>query len=51
MKQRKIMNKWDLPGWKFEPGYSPRTLVGDWFEERKIVSETFYHESQLAITT
>ncbi|XP_028408561.1 uncharacterized protein C1orf158 homolog [Dendronephthya gigantea] len=39
MKQKKITNKWDLPGWKFEPGYSPRTLVGDWFEERKIFSK------------
>ena len=38
MKRRNV-NKWDLPGWKYEPGYSARTLVGDWFEERKIVSK------------
>ena len=35
MKQGKV-NRWDLPGWKFEPSYSARTLVGDWFEERKM---------------
>lgn len=34
------VNKWDLPGWKFEPGYSSRTLVGDWFEERNTVSKS-----------
>jgi hypothetical protein len=35
------VNRWDLKGWKFEPGYSARTLVGDWFEERKVVSKNY----------
>ncbi|XP_046851861.1 uncharacterized protein LOC124445197 [Xenia sp. Carnegie-2017] len=33
--KRKNVNRWDLPGWRFEPSYSSRTLVGDWLEERK----------------
>lgn len=36
------VSKWDLPGWKFEPSYSSRTLVGDWFEERKVVSKNLH---------
>lgn len=34
------INKWNLRGWKLEPNYSPRTLVGDWYEERRTVSWT-----------
>ena len=39
------VNKWDLPGWKFEPAYSSRTLVGDWFEERNMVSKNVQWKS------
>ena len=34
----KNINKWNLRGWKHEPKYSSKTLVGDWYEERKAVS-------------
>ncbi|EDO40672.1 predicted protein [Nematostella vectensis] len=26
--------KWTLPGWKIEPKYIDRVLIGNWFEER-----------------
>lgn len=41
------INKWNLRGWKLEPNYSPRTLVGDWYEERR----TFDRKSIPSLST
>lgn len=30
--------KWNLPGWRIEQKYSTDVLIGNWNEERRVVS-------------
>ncbi|KAM9813879.1 cilia- and flagella-associated protein 107 [Neosynchiropus ocellatus] len=48
MKQAEILaDKWSRPGWRIEPRYSSKVLLGNWMEERL----TFAREATTADTT
>jgi len=32
--------KWNLPGWRIEQRFDNKVLIGNWYEERKQVSQS-----------